>query len=618
MADKNTFFLWRWMRGLWDALNFTRRLIFNLVFLFILVLLIAAMFGDTPVLEENTTLVLAPQGFLVEQFSTDPMQRALGKLTGDGKLEVQVRDLRRAIDAAAKDQRINRLLIRPEGLLGGGFASLREVAEALQRFRAAGKQVVVFADFMEQRQYYLAAQADEIYLNPEGAVLLEGLARYRTYFREAIEDKLGANVHLFRVGEFKSYGEPYTRDSPSPEALQADLYWMGDVWQRYLSEVAESRKLDSADLQAGIDQLDQRLAAVNGDFAALALEARLVDKLLHENEVEALLIERGTADEGDLRAVGMEQYLNFLKLEQFPFDTRPQIAVVVAEGEILDGEQPPGTIGGRSTSDLIARARENDEVKAIVLRVNSPGGSAFASEQIRHQLALAREAGKPVVVSMGDVAASGGYWVSMASDQVIADPSTITGSIGVVGLFFTVPDTLAKLGLHVDGAGTTELAGALDPRRPLKPMVGNIIQSSIENTYRDFIQKAANARELEFDAVDEVARGRVWTGAQALERGLIDRLGNFQDAIDHAAELAKLEQDKYQLSYIEGELTPFQQFLSEMGQQSRAAAWLQGSGMLSLLADQGSAADLKPMLRWLQQEQGKGPVRAVAHCFCGL
>ena len=253
MADsqKKPFFLWRWIRALWDAVNFSRRLVFNFIFLFILVLLLAAMFGERPVLDSDTTLVLAPQGFLVEQYSTDPMQRALAKLTGDGQQEVQVRDLVRAIDSAAKDARINRLLFRPEGLLGGGFASLHEVAQAFQRFRAAGKQVIVFADFMEQRQYFLAAQADEIYLNPEGAVLLEGLSRYRSYFREAIEDKLSAEVHLFRVGEFKSFGEPYVRDAPSAEALEADRYWMGDIWQRFLGEVAEARKLNAEDLRTG-------------------------------------------------------------------------------------------------------------------------------------------------------------------------------------------------------------------------------------------------------------------------------------------------------------------------------------------------------------------------------
>ena len=619
MADsqKKPFFLWRWIRALWDAVNFTRRLVFNLIFLFILLLVFAAMFGERPVLESDTTLVLAPQGLLVEQYSTDPMQRALAKLTGDAQQEVQVRDLVRAIDSAAKDSRINRLLFRPEGLLGGGFASLREVGQAFQRFRAAGKQVLVFADFMEQKQYYLAAQADEIYLNPEGAVLLEGLSRYRSYFREAIEDKLEANVHLFRVGEFKSFAEPYIRDAPSPESLEADRFWMGDVWQRYLGEVAEARKLNADDLQQGIDQLDQRLQAAGGDFAALAVQAGLVDKLLTEDEVEALLIERGSADEGDLRSVGFDPYLKFLKLESFPFDTRPQVAIVVAEGEILDGEQPPGTIGGRSTSDLIEKARENEEVKAIVLRVNSPGGSAFASEQIRHQLALARDAGKPVIVSMGDVAASGGYWISMTADEVIADPSTITGSIGVFGLFFTIPETLSKIGVHVDGTGTTELAGALDPRRPLKPMVGNIIQSSIEKTYRDFIEKAAAARSLEVEAVDQVARGRVWTGQQALERGLVDRMGDLQDAIDKAAELAKLETDKYQVRYVEPERTPFQQFLNEMSENGRTAALLRSSGMLALVADRGTADELRPLLRLLQQPS-KTPVRTLAHCFCGL
>jgi protease-4 len=614
---RKPFFLWRLLRGLWDALNFSRRLLFNLAFLFLLAVFFAALFRSGPTLQPQSALLLAPNGVLVEQFSAAPFERALGRLTGDGVPEVQLRDLLRAIDAATRDSRIERIVLRPDTLLGAGFASLRELAGALQRFRAAGKEVIAYADYMEQRQYYLAAQADEIYLHPEGLFWLEGLSAYRSYYREAIEDKLRAKVHLFRAGSFKAFGEPFTRDGPSPEALEADRVWLGDVWQRYLADIAAARGLDAAALQAAIDRSAEQLEATDGDFAALAESRGLVDERLTPDQLEQRLIERGIEDEGSFRKIDFEAYLALLDREQLPIDVRPQIAVVVAEGEIVDGEQPPGTVGGESTAALLREAREDQEVRALVLRINSPGGSVFASEQIRRELDLLREAGKPVVASMGDVAASGGYWIALGADEVLADPSTITGSIGVFGLLPTFPDSLQAIGVRVDGIGTTAIAGALDPRRELNPQVARMFQSSVDRIYRDFIGRTAEVRELDVQAVDAVAQGRVWSGAQALQHGLVDRAGGLGESLTAAAERADLGPDAYQVRYIEPQLEPFEQFLLQMGQDRALATLARDAGLLPLAAEPHLRAELRPWLRWILRPDGP-PLRAAAHCLCGL
>src|SRR5690606_21172104 len=330
-------------------------------------------------------------------------------------------------------------------------------------------------EMMAQEQYLLAAQADEVYLDPMGGMLLEGLGRYRQYYREGLQDKLGVDVHLFKVGEYKSAAEPFVLDAASPESKEADLYWMNDLWQRYLADVAAARGLDPAQLAAGIDQLPAGLAAAGGDLAKYALEQKLVDGLMTREQVLELLAERGVADEDSdlgVRSIGLAGYLQQLDAKRMPLDKRPQVAVIVAAGEITGGDQPAGSIGGESTSALLRQARDDDDVKAVVLRVDSPGGEVFASEQIRREVALLKEAGKPVVVSMGDLAASGGYWISMNADRIYADPSTITGSIGIFGLIPNFTRSLDKVGVHTDGVGTTRYAGAFDITRPLDPDVG--------------------------------------------------------------------------------------------------------------------------------------------------
>ena len=613
--------------GLWDVANFTRKLVLNLIFFGLLFLvfiffIIAAGSGGVKPLMERTTFVLAPEGRLVEQFTADPATRALAKALGDKSAEeVQLRDLLRAIEAAQKDEKIERMLLRVDQLQPTGYASLREVAAALAKFRASGKQIVAFGENLSQTQYLLAAQADEVYLDPMGSLMLEGLGRYRQYYREGLQDKLGVDVHLFKVGEYKSAAEPYVLDAASKEAKEADLYWMNDVWQRLLADIAKVRKTTPEALAAGIDTLPEGIAAAGGDLAKYALQQKLVDGLKTQEEVEDLLIERGVADEDSdtgFRAIGLTGYLTQLDAKINPLDKRPQVAVVVAEGEITDGDQPAGRVGGLSTSALLREARDDDDVKAVVLRVDSPGGGVYASEQIRREVAALKKAGKPVVVSMGDLAASGGYWISMNADRIYADASTITGSIGIFGLFPTVDRTLGKLGVHTDGVATAKYAGAFDITRPLDPGVATTVQAVIEKGYRDFTGKVAKARGKTVEQIDAVAQGRVWSGAQAQQRGLVDALGGLGDAVADAAARAKLgKPDRWQTVYVEERTVPLSQMLSELMQSRAGLGLLRGTGLGELLL--ASRAHEQAPLRFVQaalEQRGQARVKALAYCFC--
>ena len=618
----------RFFIGLWDAMNFTRRLVFNLLFFGLLLVVLIALGSGSKVtpLQDRTTLVIAPEGKLVEQYSTDPASRAFARVVGDKSGgEVQLRDLLRALDAAKDDKRIERVLLRTDRMSFSGYASIREVAAAIARVRDSGKQVVAFGENFDQNQYLLAAQANEVYLDPMGGILMEGLGRYRQYYREGLQDKLGVDVHLFRVGEYKSAAEPYILDAASPESKEADLFWMNDIWQRYLADVGKARKLAPAQLAADIDALPQGIEAAQGDLGEYAKQHKLVDGLKTQEQVEDLMAERGVADDdadGGFRNVDLDDYLRRVDETLSPVDERPQVAVVVAEGEISGGQQPPGRIGGESTAELLRAARDDDNVKAVVLRVDSPGGEVFASEQIRREVVGLKDAGKPVVVSMGDLAASGGYWISMNADRIYADPSTITGSIGIFGMIPTIPRTLEKIGVHTDGVGTTKFAGAFDITRPLDPEVGQVIQSVIDKGYRDFTGRVAQARHKPVADVDAVGRGRVWSGAQGKERGLVDDFGGLEDAIADAAQRAKLgKPDAYRVNYIEKQATPFDQIFGRF-MQGRAAA------LLFAHSDSARAlfADFLPPraqdeLRFVQEAMTPGPglpVKALAYCFCGM
>lgn len=611
--------------GIWTLIRVTNHLLllamFAFLFLFFIIGLAASAGnkGGVKAIQEKTALVLNLEGNLVEQYTTDPISRAFAQATGDGQTEIQLRDLITVLKAAKTDKKIDRILLQTDGLNVSGFAALRDVAAALRDFKTSGKQIIAYGVNMDQKQYYLAAQADKIYIDPEGGVLLEGLGRYRLYFREGLQEKLGLDVHLFRVGEYKSAMEPYILDAASPESREADMFWMNDLWQRYVTDIAKARKISAEQLNTSINNLSAEVKAASGDLGKLAVQQKLVDGLKTSHEIEEMLSQMGAVDEEihSFRQVEFSQYLKPLNLPASPFDTTPQVAVVVAQGEIVDGEANPGTVGGETTSALIRQAREDENTKALVLRVDSPGGSVFPSEQIRREIELTKKAGIPVVVSMSNVAASGGYWISMNADKIIADESTITGSIGIFGLWMTAPRALEKIGVHADGSGTTPLAGQFDPTLPLKAETGELIQSIIDRGYRQFIGKVATARGSKSETIDTVARGRVWSGAQAKERGLVDQLGGFQMAIDEAVKLAKLGKDDYRLNYVERPATPFEAFVASLNASATGNALLRNMSPMNSILGRETTARVQKELSWLDRN-ARTPYQGVVHCMCGL
>lgn len=605
----------RFFGAIWDAINFTRRLVLNLVFLFILFVVLLALLAKAPAIEPRTALVLELKGELVEQFRTDAGSRALERMLGNKSHEIRLRDVLEVIKRAAADPHIERIVLRVDELRGAGVASLAEIGAALERFRSTGKEVVAVSDGMTQMPYYLATHADQILLHPDGAVLLSGFSSYRGYYKDLL-DKLAVQVHLFRVGEFKSAAEPYILNRASSEAREAARFWLDGLWQTWLADVGSRRKLEPRAIQNGIEILPEAIDDAQGDLAKIALTSQLVDQLATRDQARDILIAKGVADKQrhTFRQVHWSDYQALARSTALP-DLRASVAIIVAEGDIASGEQSPGMIGGESTAELLREAREDDNVKAVVLRVNSPGGEVFPSEQIRREVELIKQAGKPVIASMGDVAASGGYWISMDADEIFAQPGTITGSIGIYTLFVSIPETLEKIGVHTDGVGTTPLAAALDPRLPLDPSAAKVIQAVTDKGYRDFIGRVAAARGKQAADIDQVARGRVWTGRQALERGLVDKLGGLDAAVAAAAERAKLGTE-FQTRYIEKEPGAFEQFLLNMSDSASARAlakieWLRPeSGLLS-------DADLQRPLRLLRSTQDGKP-NMLAYCFCEI
>ena len=611
--------------GIWTLIRVTNHLALLAIFAFFFFIFFIGLMasagnnGGVKALQEKTALVLKLDGVLVEQFSTDPITRAFEQATGDGQAEIQLRDVLKVLKHAKTDDKIDRIVLQTEGMSVSGFAALRDVAAALRDFKTSGKQIIAYGVNMDQKQYYLAAQADKIYMDPEGGILLEGLGRYRLYYREALQEKLGVDVHLFRVGEFKSAAEPYILDAASAESREADLFWMNDLWQRYVADIAKARKIPVEQLNASINNMSAEVKAASGDLGKLALQQKLIDGLKTSHEMETMLGEMGAVDEEEhsFRQVEFAQYLKPINTPVSPFDKKSQVAVVVAQGEIVYGEASPGTVGGDSTSALIRQAREDEHTKALVLRVDSPGGGVFPSEQIRREIELTKKAGIPVVVSMGNVAASGGYWISMNADKIIADESTITGSIGIFGLWMTAPRALEKIGVHADGSGTTPLAGQFDPTLPLKPETGELIQSIIDRGYAQFIGKVAVARGSKSETIDTVARGRVWSGAQAKERGLVDQLGGLQMAIDEAVTLAKLGKDDFRLTYVERPTTPFEQFIASLNGNATGNAILRNMNPKNGMLGRDTAERVQKEMRWLEGK-GRVPYQGVVHCLCGL
>jgi protease-4 len=601
----------------WRALDATRRTVLNLLFLAFLIFVLWAVFGGgVKPLSPKTALVLDLKGLLVEQSSGNVREALISNIQGDVKRTVQLRDVLTVLDRAATDANIGSVVLLLEDMDGAGLAMLNEIGLAVDRVKAAGKPVIAWGDSYDQRQYLVASHASEVYLHPMGMVTIKGFGRHKNYYRDAL-DKIGVTVNLMKVGTYKSFAEPYIGNGPSQAASEAEAFLYNGLWDTYTAQVEKNRKLPAGAVMAMINELPKRLEAVGGDTAKVAQAAKLVDGLKTRDELRAMMIKRGAPDlEGNsFRQVGFDEYLG----RHIPKVFGDAVGVIVASGDITDGMAGPGSIGGRSTSNLIRKAREDDQVKAIVLRVDSPGGSAFGSELIRRELELTRAAGKPVVVSMGNVAASGGYWISMAADEVIAARSTITGSIGVFAILPTAEKVVDKLGIHTAGTTTTWLADAYNPLRPLDPRFGQLVQSSINHIYSEFTAKAALARKTTPEKIDAVGQGRVWTGAQARERGLVDKLGSYRDALASAAARAKLGAD-YRVAYIERDDTGFERLLGWFGVDAAQALTIQVKlGLLPAGLPAAAAADVTRELGWLSElADGRKPFAAITHCLCAL
>ena len=584
-------------------------------------------YADKVSLENHTVLVLDLKGSLVDEAPGGLKDRVVGELQGNASNAIRLRDFVMTLELAAKDNRIDRALLKLDDFQGGGFVSLREASSAIEKFKASGKSVVAWSTMYDQRQYYLAAHANQVLVHPMGGVLIEGFGRPRNYYKDAL-DKLGISANLIRVGKFKSAGEPFVLNAPSQDALEAERPVFDALWSLYTQGVEKSRQLPPGSIAQNIARLPDALLDVKGDSAQLAVNWKWVDGLQSFGSLRDTLAKEVGIDKDiqSFRQVGWKEYLNS-EVKKVKGD---HIAVVVAQGEIGDGRAPPGKIGGVSTAEIIRKAANDDEVKAIILRVNSPGGSALGSELVREQLQVARDKGKPVVVSMGDVAASGGYWISLAADTVIADPATITGSIGVFAILPTGEGLMHKIGVSTGGYQTTWLAGAGDPRKSLDPRMQKLVQSGVEHIYADFTGKVSAARGMDLAKVDEVAQGRIWTGEQAAQHKLVDRAGSFSDAVDEARrKVAKSESTlsdtakSLPIRYVGPRTSPLerlaQRFIERIGFSVGGQfalpfwnRWGQGSGVdLTVLNSVGQD------FWWLQDMLSKRQAfDAVTHCFC--
>jgi protease-4 len=598
----------------WRILEGVRRVLHLILLLVIFGFILAALHTSIPSVPHTAALVIAPEGEIVEQLASDPVRRAFGQASGGPAPETLLRDMTDAIAAAKSDERIKLIVLDLGSLDSSGLSKLQEIGAALREFRAAGKRVVAAADSLDQTQYYLAAQAGEVYLDPMGLVYLDGFSYYRMFLKDAI-DKLGVDVNVFRAGTYKSFTDQFSRNDMAPSEREETSVWLQSLWNAYQQDVTRARSLPAAALNEFVAQEPAALAAVNGDAAKLALQRGLVTALKSRRQMadELKVLVGEDEDTHSFNAIGMNQYLASVRGKHvLKSKSDPKVGIVVASGEILDGHQPPGTIGGESTADLLRQARYDNAVKAVVLRVDSPGGSMFASEQILREVQTLRKAGKPVVVSMSTYAASGGYYISAAANQIFASPTTLTGSIGVFSVVPTFQHTLEKFGVKVDGIGTTPLAGDMRSDRTLTPARRQILQSSVDHAYAEFLRRVGDGRKKPVEDVDKIAQGRVWAGIDAQRIGLVDHLGGLKDATDAAAKLAELGPD-YNVDYIEPELNLREALLMQLRSETLRMAEIAG-----IIAPRSEVERvLDPMLEQARAVARLNDPRGLyAYCWC--
>ncbi|MEM6050139.1 signal peptide peptidase SppA [Erwinia sp. P7711] len=568
--------LWRFIAGFfkwtWRLLNFVREFILNL-FLVVLILICVGIYfqfssSSTPAEPQKGALIVDLSGVVVDKPSVSNRLSKIGRqllgASSDRLKENSLFDIVDAIRQAKGDANITGMVLDLRDFAGADQPSLQYIGKALREFRDSGKQIYATGDSYSQAQYYLASFANKIYLSPQGTVDLHGFATNGLYYKTLL-DKLKVSSHIFRVGTYKSAVEPFLRDDMSPAAREADSRWIGELWQNYLNTIAANRQITPEQLFPGAQGVLAGLQKVGGDTARYALDNKMVDELASRSLVDSQMTKIFGWDKQAKDFKGTSIYDYQVKNNGSPDGN---IAVVMANGAIMDGEETPGSVGGDTTALEIRQARLDPKIKAIVLRVNSPGGSVTASETIREELAAAKEAGKPVVVSMGGMAASGGYWISTPANYIIASPSTLTGSIGIFGVINTVENTLDTIGVHTDGVSTSPLADVATTKA-LPPEVQQMMQMSIENGYKNFLGLVAKSRNKTPEQIDQIAQGHVWTGSDAKANGLVDAMGDFDDAVAKAAELAKLKQ--WQLSWYQDDPDFMDMLFSQMNVSVRAA-----------------------------------------------
>ena len=554
--------VFRFFSGLWSLITWVRVAVLNIIFLLVVLVIIVAMKSqNTVILPEKFALQVAPSGMLVDQRSyIDPASLLLSDVSPQDS-ETVVRELVDAINYAADDKRINTLVLEPDHLLGGGLSKLQEIGQALAKFKASGKKIIAFGSNFTQDQYYLASFADQIYLNDMGGVLLTGYGSYRNYYKGAL-DKLDVNFHVFRSGKFKDAVEPFLREDMSQASKEHNSLWLNQLWNQYTAQVENARSMPQGAINDYINNADSKLREVNGDSAQLALDSGLVDGLKNYQQVQQLLIGKlGKSEEENIyNGVDFNSYLADVKRLHLPKANK--IGLLVASGTVMDGPQPEGNIGSETMAEMLQKIREEKTIKALVLRIDSGGGSAFASEVIRAEVQATRDAGIPVFISMGSLAASGGYWIATGGDEIWATPATLTGSIGVFGAFPTLEKSLANIGLTTDGVGTTDLAGAMRIDRELSPKAADIIQLGVDHIYHRFVQLVADAREEKPEDINKIAQGHVWSGLAGKELNLVDHLGTLNDTI--AAAAASVDVKDYTVEIISPQLSAKEVFLREL------------------------------------------------------
>ena len=550
----------------WQALTSIKNAIGNIVFLVVVIVVLFTIFStDSISIEDSTALVLNPTGTVVEQRSlTNPLDDLV---SGERVSETVLRDILLAISTAKSDDQITALVLDLSKLGGIAMGHLEEIGNALRDFKASDKPIFAFGPSYSQAQYLIAAHADRIVLDensfaPLGGVFLTGFGVYPLYYKSALEI-LKVDVKVFSAGDYKDAAEPYTLDGMSVRSKEANQAWIDTLWKGYQNIITTQRGISNASFLRYTNEYNELLARAGNDPALLSVNEGYTDELLSKSAWQEEMIGIVGRSSHSFRQIGFKDYLRATQPAiRVPNPAKDKIAVITASGTILDGEQPSGLIGGESLSSLIQKARRDEKIKSVVLRINSPGGSAAASERIRRELTLLQQAGKPVVVSMSSYAASGGYWISSTANKIFALESTVTGSIGAFILFPTFENSLAEIGIHTDGVGTTALSGALNPFKTISPVIQDTLERSVERTYRKFVSLVADGRDMTVSEVEEIAKGRVWAGKTALELGLVDAIGGLEDAISSAAHLSDVSD--YEVIYIEKELSSREKLINEL------------------------------------------------------